>query len=407
METGILDKIPAVLQQARKLAGYDLLKIGKNAVYGCFDIIQTAIEAAAAASSIEAKARTADADTVFYHLNKLSVEDVEEMLKHHAKRSVKLAKRRFGDRKFAVAIDYTDEMFYGDESTDGVVGTKRKKGSNYAFKYLTVNIVTAGCRFFLFTYPIFQRGGNYVYVEKTLDILEQYGLKTYVLLLDREFNESKTLDLLQDRDYKFIIPAVQNSKFERLKKTAERFPAIARDWEVAGILTTMIMLEEDGHIYGYVTNLPEDFYKNDVYVLSDLYSKRWGIETAHRVEDKFRIFTTTRNGVVRYFFFAISVLLYNLWVWVELNSGATPCARITVEEFKQLLTKGFEDFWRWLSSPERWLSMLSFGKLEGAQFACFWLPARMTGSAFALPWEEKTTEKERFSGIVRVYFRNY
>jgi hypothetical protein len=36
MEKGILDKIPAVLQQARKRAGYDLLTIGKNAVYGCF-----------------------------------------------------------------------------------------------------------------------------------------------------------------------------------------------------------------------------------------------------------------------------------------------------------------------------------------------------------------------------------
>lgn len=384
MEKGISDKIPAVLQQARKLAGYDLLTIGKNAIYGCFDIIQTAIEAAVAASSIEAKAKSADADTVFYHLGKLSVENVEKMLKSQVRRAVKLVKRKFGDRKFAVAIDYTDEMFYGDEKTDGIVGTKHKKGSNYAFKYLTVNIVTNGCRFFLFAYPVFQRGKNWLYVEKTLDLLEELGLKVHVLLLDREFNESKTLDLLQGRNYRFIIPAVQNSKFNRLKKTADRFPAIARCWKVAGIETTMIMLEEDGHIYGYVTNLPEDFYKNDVYVLSELYSKRWGIETAHRVEDDFRIYTTTKNGFVRYFFFAISVLLYNLWVWVNLSFGAASHTRIKVEELKQLLTKGFEDFWRWLSSPERWLSMLSLGNSKGAQFACFWLPAKPARSAGAL-----------------------
>ena len=371
MEKGISDKIPAVLQQARKLTGYDLLTIGKNAIYGCFDILQTAIEAAVAASSIEAKAKSADADTVFYHLSKLSVENTENMLKVHVVKMARHLKRRFGNRKFAVAIDYTDEMFYGDKETLGVVGTKHKDGSNYAFKYMTVNIVTAGCRFFLFSYPIFTRGDNWFYIEKALDSLEELGIKVYVLLLDKEFNESGTLGLLDARNYKYVIPADQDSKFERWKKTAERLPAIVRGWKIADVETTLVLLEEKGQVYGYLTNLSEEFYKSDAYVLSELYSKRWGIETAHRVEDAFRIYTTTKNGIVRYFFFVISVLIYNLWVWVNLNFGAETHARIKVEELKQLLTKGFEDFWRWLSSPERWLSMLSLGNSKGAQFACF------------------------------------
>jgi len=371
METGILDKIPTVLQQARKLAGYDLLKIGKNAVYGCFDIIQTAIEAAAAASSIEAKARTADADTVFYHLNKLAVEDVEKMLKSHVAKEVRLLKRRFGNRKFAVAIDFTDEMFYGDKETEGVVGTKHKNGSNYAFKYMTVNIVTAGCRFFLFACPVFGRGENWRYIEKALDSLEELGIKTHVLLLDKEFNESGTLGLLNERNYGYVIPADKDSKFERWKRAVERLPAIFRSWKIADVETTLVMLDEGEQVYGYLTNLPEGLYKDNAYVLSELYSKRWGIETAHRVEDRFRIFTTTKNGLVRYFFFAISVLLYNLWVWVNLNFGIQYSASMSVEELKQLLTKGFEDFWRWLSSPERWLSLPSLGILGRAQFACF------------------------------------
>lgn len=385
MEKGISDKIPAVLQQARKLAGYDLLKIGKNAIYGCFDIIQTAIEAAVAASSIEAKAKSADADTVFYHLGKLSVENIEKMLKSHVAKDVRLIKRRFGNRKFAVAIDFTDEMFYGDKETQGVVGTKHKNGSNYAFKYMTVNIVTAGCRFFLFSYPVFERGGNWFYIKKALDIMEELEVRVYVLLLDKEFNESGTLGLLDARNYKYVIPADQDRKFQRWKNAAERLPAVFRGWKIADVETTLVLLEEEGQVYGYLTNLPEEFYKSNAYVLSELYSKRWGIETAHRVEDNFRIYTTTKNGFVRYFFFVISVLLYNLWVWVNLNFGAEISARITVEELKQLLTKGFDDFWRWLSSPERWLSMLSLGNSKGAQFACFWLPAKPAGSAGALP----------------------
>lgn len=386
MEKGISDKIPAVLmQQARKITSYDLVSIGRNALYRCCDVVQTTVEAAISASSIEAKAKSADADTVFYHLSKLSVENVENMLKSHVRRAVKLTKRRVGDRKFAVAIDYTDEMFYGDRDTKGIVGTKHKKGSNYAFKYLTVSIVTNGCRFFLFAYPVFQRGDNWFYVEKTLDLLEELGLKTYVLLLDREFNESSTLGLLQARGYGFIVPAVQNSKFDRLKKTAEKFPAIARCWKVADVETTMVMLEKDGQIYGYVTNLPEDSYKNDVYVLSELYSKRWGIETAHRVEDNFRIYTTTKNGFVRYFFFAISVLIYNLWIWVNLTFGTEGIIHVKVDELLQLLTKLFDDFWRWSSSPDRWFSLLSLEKTGKALFAIFACKPMSAGSVDGLP----------------------
>jgi len=298
---------------------------------------------------------------------------------------VRHLKRRFGDRKFAVAMDYTDEMFYGNKETHGVVGTKHKDGSNYAFKYMTVNIVTAGCRFFLFSYPIFERGDNWLNIEKALDSLEELEIKTYVLLLDKEFNDSNTLELLDARNYKYVIPADQDSKFERWKKAAERFPAILRGWTISDVETTLIMLEEDGQIYGYLTNLPEKFYKDNAYVLSELYSKRWGIETAHRVEDDFRIYTTTKNGIIRYFFFVISVLLYNLWVWANLNFGVETSVRITVEELKQLLIKGFEDFWRWMVSPERWLSMLSLGNSKGARIACFGWLAKPAGSAGALP----------------------
>jgi len=382
----IRDKIPsALMQQARKMANDVLLKIGKNAIYSLFDVIQPVIEAAVAASSIEAKAKTADADTVFYHLEKLSIDDVESFLKRKVSRAVKLAKRRFGNRKFAVAIDYTDEMFYGDEEQAPVVGTKHKNGSSYAFKYLTVNIVMAGCRFFLFTYPIFTRGENWIYIEKVLDLLEEFNLKTYVLLLDKEFNDSKTLGLLQDRGYQYIIPADQDSKFERWKSAADRFPAIFRGWTVAGVETTLVMLEEDGKIYGYLTNLPEGFYRDNAFVLSELYSKRWGIETAHRVEDDFRIYTTTRNGAIRYFFFVISVLVYNLWVWVNLNFGLVGSMRITVAELKEILQKSFEEFWRWLSSPEKWFCFSAVGQRERRLFCAGFGCLRMSsGSASAL-----------------------
>jgi hypothetical protein len=373
MDSNVSDKIPAALrQQARKLAGYGLLEMGRNAIYSTFSLLMTVIEAATSAASIESKAKTADADTVFYHLGKLSVEAIEGMLKTNIGRAVKLAKRMFGGRRFAIAIDYTDEMYYGDENKAPVVGTKHKNGSSYAFKYLTVNIVVKNCRFFLFAYPVFERGNNWIYIEKTLDLLEEFGIKTYVLLLDREFNDSMTLELLQRRNYAYITPADQDGKFERWKKSAGNFPAIFKGWSVAGVETDLVMLEERGHVYGYLTNLPREFYKADAFVLSGLYAKRWGIETAHRVEDKFRIYTTTKNGIARYLFFAISVLLYNLWIWINLTFGLAGAAAIRVDEMIQMLRSMFDEFWRWLKSPERWFCC----QLENSGRAafCAWRP---------------------------------
>jgi putative transposase len=364
MKKNVENKIhAAVKRQARRIARYDLLQIGKNALYELFAVLFIVIEAAAASSSIELKAKGPDADTVFYHLHKLRVESIEKMLKNFVKRHTALLKRRFGNRKFAVAIDFTEEMYYGEKGNPAVVGTKYKNGSNLAYRFLTVNIVVAGMRFFLFAYPVFERGNNRFYVEKVLNLLKEFDIRIYVLLLDREFNDAATIDLLNERGCPYVIPADHDSRFKRWAKAVGKYPAIARWWGIGegGVETTLVILEEEGHLYGYFTNLPESFYRDDAYILSFLYSKRWGIETAHKVDDKFRIYTTSKDGVIRYFFFVISVLLYNLWVWINLAFGLEGNSAIRVDELKEILCDIFDEFLRWLSSPERWFS---FGLMD-------------------------------------------
>lgn len=369
MKKDVGDKIPAaVKRQARKIAKYNLLPVGKNAVYDLFSMLLVVVEAAATKHSLELTAKGLDADTVFHHLQKLSVGSTEGMLKHFVQRAVRLLKRLFGNRKFAVAIDFTEEMYYGEKGNPCVVGTKHKAGSNFAYRYLTVNIVVKDCRFFIFSYPVFERGNNKFYVEKVLNVLEEFGIKTYVLLLDREFNEAGTINLLRERGYHYIIPSDQDSKFRRWAKAAGRYPAIARGWKIGEAETTLVILKEKGHIYGYLTNLPEKQYEDDAHHLSFLYSKRWGIETAHRVDDKFRVYTTSKNGIVRYFFFVVSLLLYNLWVGINLAFGLGGGRTIKVDEIKDLLRTISDEFWHWLSSPERWFSFGLGNEKQGRGF---------------------------------------
>jgi len=51
--------------------------------------------------------------------------------------------------------------------------------------------------------------------------------------------------------------------------------------------------------------------------LFDLYSKRWGIETSYRMKKELRAKTTSKNYVIRLFYFLFSTLLYNLWILID------------------------------------------------------------------------------------------
>ena len=73
--------------------------------------------------------------------------------------------------------------------------------------------------------------------------------------------------------------------------------------------------------------------------LALLYRKRWGIETGYREKNKFRIITTTRNHVIRFLFFTIAVLFYNMWILEnslkELSRKIGFLDRITTRIFKK------------------------------------------------------------------------
>jgi len=63
-----------------------------------------------------------------------------------------------------------------------------------------------------------------------------------------------------------------------------------------------------------------EFDENDAGLadrLKNLYSKRWGIETSYRVKHGFRGKTTSKNYMIRQFYFMFSVLLYNLWILAD------------------------------------------------------------------------------------------
>ena len=353
--------------------------MGKNSKFDLATFFGTLIEAAILRFSPEEVALNSGQhcpDTLYHHLNnKAKVEEIEKMLEASVShRDIVILRRQLGNKRIWIAIDFTDEMFYGEKTTDGVVGTKRKSGSNYAFRYMTVNIVTPKGRFLIWAYPMFSRKETLWLLNRALEKIGKLGLTPHLILLDREFNSTDLLALIGEK-YKYITPADQDEKFRRHIKGKE-LPAHCDDWRIANsigeeISTRLVVLEEKKHKYGYLTNLPVGFFRENAYILSEFYSKRWGIETAHRCEDKFRISTTCKTAAVRYLYFVIGVLLYNLWVWLNFFFDFDTCGEhLTIAWMKRKLAEIFEEFRIFMKSPQRWFGFMVDEKIGGGVSAC-------------------------------------
>ena len=48
------------------------------------------------------------------------------------------------------------------------------------------------------------------------------------------------------------------------------------------------------------------------------YARRWGIENSYKSIKDFLAWTTSRNTAVRVFYFGFAVILYNMWLVVDL-----------------------------------------------------------------------------------------
>jgi putative transposase len=102
-------------------------------------------------------------------------------------------------------------------------------------------------------------------------------------------------------------------------------PSVITDFEMKDITFNLVILEEELKDGGkvkraFATN--EEYDENDVNLaerLFDLYGKRWGVETSYRVKKhSYLPKTTSKNYLIRLFYFMFSVLLYNLWILADI-----------------------------------------------------------------------------------------
>jgi putative transposase len=120
------------------------------------------------------------------------------------------------------------------------------------------------------------------------------------------------------------MPATKISTVQNVLEIVSA-PSVITDFKMKDITFNLIMVEDElgnGQKVKRAFATNEDYNENDLDLaerLFDLYGRRWGIETSYRVKKhSYLPKTTSKNYLVRLFYFMFSVLLYNLWILADI-----------------------------------------------------------------------------------------
>jgi hypothetical protein len=260
-----------------------------------------------------------------------------------------------------VAIDWHLVPYYGQpqRSRNELYYGKPRQGTKHFHAYATACIVEEGHRYTLALTWVRRHETTVVVLGRLLARIRELGLKTRCLLLDRAFFNVPVVDFLQQERVPFLMPVV----FRGRKPTKRRRQPTGLRWiqrQHAGWhthimknkkreVTIAVCVAYRTHrnrkdrkrvqqklLFGAwrVGGAPQD--------IRERYRRRFGIEASFRQLRQARIYTCTRDPILRLLFVAVALILRNLWVWIHATrlcegSGETMTLHFERLRFKRLL----------------------------------------------------------------------
>jgi len=268
-------------------------------------------------------------DSLLQQLKKLNFDEIE--LQYHKlfeKQFFQLLPKAEKGKKYKaiIIIDNHEQETYSKKkrSSPEIRGGKHKNGTNFFFKYMTMQILIRDKLINLAVKFYSRETTQARLVDKLIKIAKEY-VKIHVVLLDRGFRDVKILNNLEYRQAPVLMPMVKDKKGEKSFEDLGRmnFKAIkywlkSPEGKYADVKLLMIRLG-NGKEIGFYTTLKFIWLHNANYYLN-LYKKRWKIETGYRLQNMFLAKTTSINKVIRYFYFCYAIAMHNLWLIIRLTS---------------------------------------------------------------------------------------
>ena len=269
--------------------------------YSSIDVATAMVASAVQHRSIDATSLTPDPDTVFWRIYKgIDIRKLQYLIK---------TQRPPKGTHLKILIDGHDKMFHGKDAL-GIVGTKPKDGSHHAFKYLAA-FSDSDPKGIVALEELFD-GSVTNDAQKLIEELT----RNYVIdrvIMDGEFYKAEFAKYLKDAKIDFITRRTDTGNIRELNIPYNK--PYAYKTNVKRPDGTIITLRY--WLYRY-KGRDGDFYlasnmRKSAKEIRKLYKTRWHIETGFREINRVEIKTTTRDFLVRLFFYIVSCIVYNLW----------------------------------------------------------------------------------------------
>ena len=293
-----------------------------------FDFITPLIETSAYNSYLENISNKTD--TIHSRIK----DSLISMMEHTYLNYIKGVSNKFklNEKDVILAIDYTDEDFYGDVQGFDIHGWTGKDGVTGKFKFLTCSIISDEIpeKIPLVSVPI--RIGHYKSqtIIYCLSLIKKYIGEIKLILFDRGFYDKDLMYELTKLKYPYLIfvPKHQDKQSILYPMDKEEQIAIYNEFKVNKNKTKyigeniLIFLKqiydsksEKSYDWIFATNVEEILLENIIVT----YKKRWRIETQFRVQDEARIKSKSTEMKVRFFFFLFQQMLQVQWICFHKN----------------------------------------------------------------------------------------
>ncbi len=240
-----------------------------------------------------------------------------------------LRKSKKGQR---LAIDLTLLPYHGKpfKNAREIYRGEAKSGTTHFHAYATLYLVHQSCRATVAAVYVQKGTPLEKVIEQLLESAKNAGIRPRLLLLDRGFFQASVVSFLQASSIPFLMPMVMRGRKPTHPKGPSGTYTLAgkkrSGWskytwtgknktEVTVSVCMARTRRRNGK--GSVTLLYAygGFHASKTKWIRKTYRERFGIETSYRQMNQARIYTCTRNPVLRYFYVAVALILRNIWVW--------------------------------------------------------------------------------------------
>ncbi|MFC7200656.1 ISH3 family transposase [Halospeciosus flavus] len=234
------------------------------------------------------------------------------------------------DRPVEVVADLHLDPYYGDEDeTESLYFSQAKRGTTTFHTYATLYARVRNKRYTLAVRQLEAGETTSDALEEFLTLLDGLDLRVKAVYLDRGFYNSSCLELLQARNYAYVMPIVKWG--ERIQDELSKGWSRVIEHGLAGRVRFPVFIDcvyQQGRYdehgvarHGYAVDAPFIETPRDARIH---YSKRFGIEASYRLAKQSLALTSSRDAGLRLLLFIVSLLLQNVWRYLHWMYVAAP-----------------------------------------------------------------------------------